>query len=162
MLPHVGVQLTVGEDFMYEHIEVSEPAAKLPLGVFDCQPCIGKRIVTLNIQIENEKTISVVITGNTWAFRNRLDAFGVSGGYQESASDDRRTYYRVLKSVDLEEDAQQERVLSFVGEAVFKNLAMRVTIDGDPEPDTTTGNFVSKMREIPCLHFEDARPTMQV
>ena len=153
MLPHVGVEVTVADDFAYEHIDVAEPAVTLPLGIFKCQPCIGKRIVTLNLQIEDENTISVVITGNTWAFRSRLDTFGISGGYQTFA-DDRRIYCRVLKNIDLEDDAQQERVLSLVGEAVFKNLAMRVTVDKTPEADTNSGNFVSKMREIPCLHFE--------
>ena len=158
VLPHVGVQVTVGDDFAYEHIEVSEPAATLPLGVFECQPCVGKRIVTMNLQIEDENTISIVIGGNTWAFRSRLDTFGISGGYQPSATDDRRTYYRVLKNVDLEDDTQQERIFSIIGDAVFKNLAMKVAVDKDPEPDTNVGNFVSKMREIPCLHFAATSP----
>ena len=152
LLPHVGVEVTVADDFTYEHIDVAEPTAILPLAIFECQPCIGKRIVTLNLQIEDECTISVVITGNTWAFRSRLDTFGVSGGYQTS-DDDRRTYYRVLKNVNLEDDGQQERVFSLVGENVFRNLAMRVTVDKVPEADTTCDNFITKLRQLPCLHF---------
>ena len=80
----------------------------------------------------------------------------MSGGYQDST--DRRTYCRVLKSVDLAQDGQQQRILSLIGEAVFKNLAMRVTVDKEPEPDTITANFVSKMREIHSLHFTPTTP----
>ena len=43
--------------------------------------CIGKRIACIQMQIEPEDKVSFVITGNTWAFRQRLDAFGVSLGY---------------------------------------------------------------------------------
>ena len=43
--------------------------------------CIGKRIACMEIQVEAEDKCSFVITGNTWAFRQRLDAHGVSLGY---------------------------------------------------------------------------------
>ena len=116
--------------------------------------CIGKRIVVLNIQIENENTISVVITGNTWAFRSRLDTFGVSGGYQSGTDDsERRTYFRVMKSLDVSDDAQQDRVRQLVGDAVFKNLAMRVKLDKKPEADTPVDAFISELKKIACLHF---------
>ena len=38
--------------------------------------------------------------GNTWAFRSRLDTFGVSGGYQSGTDEtERRTYFRVMTAV---------------------------------------------------------------
>ena len=152
--PHTGVEVTVADDFNYEHIELMEQTPTPPLKLFEAQPCIGKRIVVLNIQIEDENIISVVITGNTWAFRARLDTFGVSGGYQSGTDDsERRTYFRVMKSLDVSDEAQQDRVKQLVGEAVFKNLAMRVKLDKKPEADTPVDAFVSELKTIPCLHF---------
>ena len=154
IFPHTGVRVTVVDDVMYEHVQINEQTATPPLGIFEAQPCIGKRIVVLNIQIENENTISVVITGNTWAFRSRLDTFGVSGGYQSGTDEsERRTYFRVLRSLDVSDDAQQDRVKQLVGEAVFKNLAMRVKLDKKPDEDSPVEAFIDELKDIPCLHF---------
>ena len=35
--------------------------------------CIGKRIIVLNLQIESDNVIHLVITGNTYNFRGRMD-----------------------------------------------------------------------------------------
>ena len=95
-----------------------------------------------------------MITGNTWAFRSRLDTFGVSGGYQSGADDsERRTYFRVMKSLDVSDEAQQDRVRQLVGDAVFKNLAMKVKLDKKPEEDSEVERFIDELKEIPCLHF---------
>ena len=48
--------------------------------------------------LESVNELSVVITGNTWNFRTRLDTFGVSGGYTGTGQD--RKYFRVLKNVE--------------------------------------------------------------
>ena len=134
LYPHIGVEVTNVEDFAYDHIELNEPSPVLPLGIFQCQPCIGKSIVTLNLQIEAD-TMNIVITGNTWSFRSRMNTFGVWGGYQEASTiDQKRPYLRVLKDLDLSDDAQKERVLSMIGESVFHNLAMRVRIDPGDKP----------------------------
>ena len=152
--PHSGVEVTVADDFAYDHVELMEQTPTPPLKIFEAQPCVGKRIVVLNIQIEDENSISVVITGNTWAFRSRLDTFGVSGGYQSGTDEsERRTYFRVMRSLDVSDDAQQDRVKQLVGEAVFKNLAVRVKLDKKPEADTPVDAFISELKKIPCLHF---------
>ena len=39
------------------------------------------------------------------------------------------------------------------GDAVFKNLAMRVKLDKKPEADTPVDAFVEDLKKIPCLHF---------
>ena len=83
IFPHTGVEVTVLDDFSYEHVELMEQTATPPLKIFEAQPCIGKRIVVLNVQIEDDNLLSILITGNTWAFRSRLDTFGVSGGLGE-------------------------------------------------------------------------------
>ena len=93
-----GVEVKINDDWQYEHYSVAEPASSLPLLYFHAQPCVGKRIVCLHIQIESETTLSMVITGNTWAFRSRLDAHGVQGGYTEAAIEgQQRTYYSLLR-----------------------------------------------------------------
>ena len=48
---------------------------------------------------------------------------------------------------------QLDRVKQLVGDAVFKNLAMRVKLDKKPEADTPVDAFISELRKIPCLHF---------
>ena len=65
----------------------------------EAQPCIGKRICCFNIQPEEDDKVSFLITGNTWSFRQRLDAFGVALGY--TGDDQQRKYYRLLQSQDL-------------------------------------------------------------
>ena len=159
----------------------------LPLKVFDAQPVIGKRIITLNLQIETMETLSVVITGdrffyiacsskskmgggqwlfqinaylnkkkrspgNTWAFRSRLDAAGISGGY--TGEEDTKKYVRVLKNLDISNEDEQARFVDMIGPGTFKNLAMRVRIDGEEVPDTHVSQFLKKLREeYPSLHF---------
>ena len=100
IFPHTGVEVTVLDDFSYEHVELMEQTATPPLKIFEAQPCIGKRIVVLSVQIEDDNLLSILITGNTWAFRSRLDTFGVSGGYQSGTDEtERRTYFRVMTAV---------------------------------------------------------------
>ena len=81
----------------------------------------------------------------------RLDAFGVHGGY--TGDDVSRKYFRVLRDVDVSDDAQATRILSLIGEGVFKNLALRVNVDAKPKPDTHVEAFLTKLSECPSLHF---------
>ena len=97
-------------ELQYEHYTLEDPAKKLPLDIFEAQPCIGKRIACLNIQIEPEDKVSFLITGNTWSFRQRLDAFGVALGY--TGEDQARKYYRLLQSQDMANEEHRKRVLA--------------------------------------------------
>ena len=63
IFPHTGVEVTVLDDFSYEHVELMEQTATPPLKIFEAQPCIGKRIVVLNVQIEDDNMLSILITG---------------------------------------------------------------------------------------------------
>eukprot|EP00973_Karenia_brevis_P082685 11462124-Karenia_brevis.AAC.1 len=38
-------------------------------------------------------------------------------------------------------------------DAVFKNMALRVTLDAAPVPDTHVAAFIDKLREAPSLFF---------
>ena len=57
------------------------------------------------------------------------------------------------KSLDVSDEAQVDRVKQLVGDAVFKNLAMRVKLDKKPEADTPVDAFISELKKISCLHF---------
>ena len=96
--------------------------------------------------------MSILVTGDTWNFRSRLDAHGVAGAYY--GTDDNRKYIRLLKSINVADKAQQDRVLDMVGDMVFKNLAIRVILDSQPDDDEgAVSAFVQRMREVPSLHF---------
>ena len=71
---------------------------------------------------------------------------------------DSRTYVRVLKTLNVSEDAQQTRVVDLLGAAVFNNLAMKAIVDEEPEEGTATATFLKKLRTMPSLHFAEAPP----
>ena len=108
-----------------------------------------------HIEVENSRTVNLIIAGNTYAFRSRLDAFGMIGGYDNApAEEGKKAYYRILKGLDISDAAQQERILSLFGEAVLKHLAMRIVIDEKHLiPDTHTSKPIAKLRQLPYLHF---------
>ena len=58
-----------------------------------------------------------------------------------------------MKSLDVSDEAAQDRVKQLVGDQVFKNLAMRVKLDKKPEADTPVDAFISELKKIPCLQF---------
>ena len=129
------------------------------MGIFEAQPVVGKRIVTLNIQIESDAIVSIVITGTTWSFRSRLDAFGVEGGYvSEPGQEENRKYLWLLKQLDLSQESSTQRVMELVGDAVFNNLAMRVVLDKEPNADTHVAEFVEKLKSCSSLHFDRPVP----
>ena len=43
--------------------------------------------------------------------------------------------------------------MDMLGDAVFKNLAMRVVLDSEPEEDSDVAQFVSELRGVLSLHF---------
>ena len=48
---------------------------------------------------------------------------------------------------------EKARVMNMLGNAVFKNLAMRVVLDREPEEGSDVAQFVSELRRVPSLHF---------
>ncbi len=157
---HIGVDLSAIEDELEnEHYTFNAPSKTLPLDVFDCQPCVGKKIATMHVQPQSETNLSVLFEGSTWSFRSRMDANGINGGYfKEEGADDttesKGTYYRFLRDVDVSDEAGAARIKDAIGDAVFKHLAMRVVIDGEPEADSDVSAFIESLREISCLHFK--------
>jgi hypothetical protein len=158
LMPHMSVGDALGEqlldDFPYEHTTLDEAAASLPLGIFEAQPVVGRRVVTFNLQRGSEEDkLSVVITGPTWGFRGKLDASGVAGGFSGGDDDPDRRYVRIIRNIDVSTAADQSLVLDILGDKVFNELAIRVTLDQEPEPDTDISAFAAKLRKLPFLHF---------
>ena len=78
VIVHQHIDINAEFDEMeYEHYVVEAPKKSLPLKFFECQPCASKRILTLNIEVHTSTTLSMVISGNTWPYRIRLDEYEV-------------------------------------------------------------------------------------
>lgn len=151
--PHVGIDVSLS-DLEYKHYVLQEPKEVLPLHIFEAQPVARKVITWLNLQIESDDGISIVITGYTWPYRQRLDNLGVSGGYFGEGDDkENRKYYRVWKNIDVGDDEQTEKFMNMLGDGAFKKLCMRVTLDAQPVPGTVVQKFIEKLREQPFLFF---------
>ena len=151
--PHIGITID-DADLQYEHYVNNEATTKLPLGIFNAQPVSGKHVLTMHIQPESAKIMSIVLVGKSWAFRSRLDLHGVPGAYT-GGEQEKRFYCRMMKSIDVSDGAQQDRVRSMIGDSVFKNMALRVVVDSELETDSKVAGFVQQLRTIPSLHFCD-------
>ena len=62
-------------------------------------------------------------------------------------------YYRMLKEIDVTDEASKKKVLDMLGSAVFNNLAMRVVVDKDPEEETAIVEFIDELKALPHCHF---------
>ena len=72
--PYVGVDLSdLVENMSYKPIDICEPAKDLPLKWFQCHPCIGSKILCWHLEPEGESILHLVITGNTWLYRDDLE-----------------------------------------------------------------------------------------
>jgi len=153
--PHIVVNIAGSwDDLVYEHYTLHDPALTLPLGIFEAQPVVGKRIVVVHIQPESGELMSMLVMGNTWNFRSRLDSHGVAGAYfSKNGAEEDRNYIRILKSVDVSDKLQQDRLLGMFGDRVFKNLAIRIVLDTKPDKDSDVEACVERLRDIPSLHF---------
>ena len=151
-------------DLNYEHYTVvSVTDEDLPLKWYQCQPVVGKKIVSMVVQVEDEKHISVLWGGNTWAFRQALDEFGVNGAYFEDDSESttkdgdtksNRRYFRLLKSVDVS-DAEAAAKIKATIEDIFHCLCMKVSIEGSPiVEDSPVSEYIEReLKTMRNLHF---------
>ncbi len=150
--PHTGIDLNpVWDDLSYEGYSLEEPALNLPLLLFSAQPVIGKRVVSLHLQPESTDTMSIIIQGQIWAFRTRFDEHGITGGYVGEG--EQRKYYRVIKGLVISNAEEKERIIAILGDAVFKNLMMRVVVSSPPEEGSDVAEFMSELRGVQTLYF---------
>ena len=112
--------------------------------IFEAQPVIGKRIISLYFEPESTSEISLVIVGNTWNYRDSLEKNGIAGMRSEGGS-----YIRYVKNVDITTIEGKQQLLSLVD--IFNKQALRVVCD--PSPEGEVAKFVDELKEINCLHF---------
>ena len=105
------------------------------------------------LQVESEDRMSIVMTGGMWSFKERFDAFGICGARTGDEGEENRQYIRVLPDLDVSEQSSKDRVLGMLGDNVLKNLAVRVTVDKEPEEDSEVGAFIETLKSLPSLHF---------
>ena len=147
---HVSVPVVTKACFAYEGVMVNEPARSLPLKVFQVQPCFGKKIVTMLIETENAPRINIVFSGQVLPYRSRFDDFGIPPAHITDESG-QKTYFRVLKDVDLSVDEEKERALSIPSE-ILGNLAVRLQVTLEPNRGTPAAAFLDALRELVCIH----------
>ena len=82
--PHTGFesfeQSKIEEMNYCEHYHLHPPAEEsdLPLKWHEAAPCIGKRVLTCHLTSTGAE-LKFIWSGNTWAFRDAMDEFGVKG-----------------------------------------------------------------------------------
>ena len=82
--PHKGfdcLEQSKLDDMNYEHYTLHDPTeeSELPLKWNEAAPCIGKRVLTCHLTAENDTELKLIWSGNTWAFRNAMDEYGIKG-----------------------------------------------------------------------------------
>ena len=148
--PHLSVGghlSSLGDQLSYSPITIHEPAKDLALKWFQSQPCIGKRILCFFFEPVDGNTLSFVLTGNTWNFRDDLERAGISGARNENNG-----YYRFLKDIDITDPDGRQRILSLVD--ILRKQACRCVVDPEPEAESPVANFLEELRSMDCLHFD--------
>ena len=110
-------------------------------------------ILSTILQVESEERMSLVLGGGTWSFKERFDAYGIRGARTGEEGEENRQYIRVIPDCDVSEQSSRDRVLGMLGDSVLKNLALRVTVDKEPEEDSAVGAFLELLKMRPSLHF---------
>ena len=89
-------------------------------------PPYGKRIVTLQIELEGTDKASLVFSGRLYEYRDRFIAKEIGGGFP-GEGDDKGKYCRVMKSVDVSDETSVELVFNVsVGFLVSRVVAWLV------------------------------------
>ncbi len=130
-----------------------EPNKVLPLKYFESAPVFGKKVITMTLQVESDNELSIIFSGATWGYRGKFEAHGVKGG-TIPGTDNSQGYYRFLKNLDISSEDNDAMVRAMLGDAVLSNLALKVVVQGEPEPDSAVSEFIESLKdECPHLHF---------
>jgi len=140
----------------YENSTLQEPTDEgLCMECFQVAPVFGKRPTTVSVEVQDEKTVSLVFS-QVYIFRERFEVLGVPGGRVGASENAKGDYVRIMKDQDVSDSAVLDRI-SQVIEKVLKNLAVRVLVDGKCEADTPVAIFLASLRKRPNMHFADER-----
>ena len=83
------------ETLTYKPIEFLDPAAALPLKWYEAHPVVGNRILCFHFEAEDDNILHLVITGNTWLYRDDLERhLLVVGGVRSSVYSLKEAWYR--------------------------------------------------------------------
>ena len=90
---YLGADLaSLTESMSYKPLTVAEPAKDIPLKWFEAHPVIGNKILCCHFEPEDDVTLNLVNTGNTWLYRDDLERNGVLG----SRSANGESYFRYV------------------------------------------------------------------
>ena len=152
--PHKNIDIKIIEGQLdYKYYEFHEPNMSLPMKVFECAPPAKSGVITMSLQPQGATEMSVVITGSaTWVYRNQFAKAGVNGGYANE--EDKSTYSRTLKDLDVTKTEDKEKLLKVLGNDVLNDLAVRVLISGEIEEDSAVEAFINELKGMTNLHFQ--------
>ena len=150
LYPHVGVDVAT-EELDYKHYELHEPNIALPLKIFECAP-IKNGVITFTLQVQTETEMSVVISGNTYPYRQQLTNAGAEGGYADQ--DDKSSYLRRITNIDVTRVDDKEKLFKVLGKDVLNDLAVRVLIDGEIADGSEVDSFIKELKSMSNLHFQ--------
>ena len=145
--PYIDVDLNgLSETMSYTPVTQHPQSRSLPLKLFEAHPVVGKKVLCFFFEAESDYELSLVITGNTWNFRDDLERVGVQGARADGGG-----YYRYIKTADLTNEESRQQILGLVD--IFHKQAIRVVVDPTPEPGSPVEKFLDDMRAMHCLHF---------
>ena len=111
---------------------------------------VGRKILTVNVEVHEDHKVSLLIAGNTYNFRTRLDEYDVPQG-KIAGEGESVEYFRVLSNIDLDNDEQRRRAINMF-QTVFSNLAMRLVVpQAQPQECKSRSGasaFISDLRSL--------------
>ena len=147
LYPHTGVNVNATWDVLaFPNYTLNEPDKKLPMCVFEGRPIQGRRIMSMDIQIEGDGVASFLFYGATWPFRSGFEEAGLVALRDDASS---RTY-NVLKSLSVSEGMEP---IMHVLDDVLKGLVCRVVVEGSLKQGTAMHACVQVLRGLQQLHF---------
>ena len=93
-------------------INDAKTAKDLPLKWEQAHSVVGTQLLCLHFEPVSDTLVNLVITGNTWIFREDLEKNGFGGA---RADNDSNSYYRFLKDVDVTAEASRNTILRPAG-----------------------------------------------
>ena len=108
---------------------------------------VGRKILSANVETHGDHKVSLLIAGNTYNFRARLDEFEVPQGKLAGEEGASVEYFRVLSNIDLGNDEQRLRALNMFA-TVFSNLAMRLVVPQECDSQSLASGFISDLRKL--------------
>ncbi len=122
--PNIDIDLSsLGEQMSYTPVVHHEPSKDLTLKIFQAHPVSGRRVISLNFEPESDSELNLVITGNTWNYRDDLEKSGISG---TRSQEEGGQYYRYLKGVDVTNAESKQPILALTD--IFNKQCLRLKV----------------------------------